>query len=136
MILMCGLKNQFLCYAKTKIRETGQVKPTHLNSVTLDLCLHLCTHHPDHKTMHLQHRRLPCAPCVSNPSQSHASSDQRIVLLVLLKTFFSSFIVFCFGCGMQWLDVGARFPDQGLNLDGSSESAKSYPLDLQQLPQF
>ena len=25
------------------------------------------------------------------------------------------FVVFYFGCGVQWLDVGSKFSDQGLN---------------------
>ena len=39
-----------------------------------------------------------------------------------------------FGLGMQWLDVGSQFPDQGLNLGCSSESGESYPLDHQGTP--
>ena len=37
----------------------------------------------------------------------------------------SYFLIFIFSCMMQWLDVGSQFPDQGLNLGFSSESAKS-----------
>ena len=42
--------------------------------------------------------------------------------------YFSAFILFLFiyfGHGVQWLDVGSQFPDQGLNPDRSSESAES-----------
>lgn len=35
-------------------------------------------------------------------------------------------LFFSFGRGVQWLDVGSRFPDQGLNLACGGESAKSY----------
>ena len=33
-------------------------------------------------------------------------------------------IIIIFGPGMQWLDVGSQFPDQGLNLGCSSENAR------------
>ena len=33
--------------------------------------------------------------------------------------------------GVYQFDFGSQFPDQGLNLGHSSESAKSEPLDLQ-----
>ena len=35
---------------------------------------------------------------------------------------------------MQQLDMGSLFPDQGLNPGHSSESAKSYPTNHQELP--
>ena len=35
---------------------------------------------------------------------------------------------------MQWLDVGSRFPEKGLNLGCTGESAKSSPTDHQGIP--
>ena len=42
--------------------------------------------------------------------------------------------VVVFGCGLQWLDVGSQFPNQGLNPSHNSESTKSSPLDHQGTP--
>ena len=30
-----------------------------------------------------------------------------------------------FGCSLQWLDMGSKLPDQGLNLGHSNESTES-----------
>lgn len=45
-----------------------------------------------------------------------------------------SFVLFCFGCGIQWFDVGSQFPDQGLNPGLRGESAESQPLEHQGTP--
>lgn len=42
--------------------------------------------------------------------------------------------MYFFGCGMQWLNVGSQFLDQGVNLGCSSERAKG--LDHQEIPSF
>lgn len=43
-------------------------------------------------------------------------------------------MLFFFGCSVQWLDVGSHFPDWGLNPSRSGESVESQPLDRQGAP--
>lgn len=44
------------------------------------------------------------------------------------------FFFFLNGHGVQWLEIGSQFPEQGWNLGHSGESMESYPLNHQGTP--
>lgn len=46
----------------------------------------------------------------------------------------SHFFFFLNGQGVQWLEIGSQFPEQGWNLGHSGESMESYPLNHQGTP--